>query len=796
MDAEVNYNARDSIKIRVKEKLIILYGDAIVTYQDMEIRAEYITVNFETQVMEAVYRVDSMGNKVGQPHFKDGDDEFSTDSLRYNFKSKKGLIFGLVTEEADGIVTGEKVKKDQYDNLYIYNARYTTCSDTAHPHFYIQARKMKIIPKKKIVSGPAVLFVGDVPTPGILPFGFFPITQGRTSGVIIPTYGYAADRGYFLQKGGYYFGMSDHFDMALTGDIYANGSWRGEATSFYAKRYKFGGNFSLSYAVNKNNEPEDPDYTASRDFLLNWNHQMDNRARPKTTFNATVQLGSSSYLRTNSFNPGDMVTNTMNSSISFSRAFKFGSLSLAGRHTQNTQTGQVDVTLPEMNFDVYRFFPFRGKNYNSSTSKFYQDIGVTYTTGFRNQIQSGDSTFFTPATLDEMRYGMNHRMGVSGNFKLLKFLAFTPSANYTDFWYFQSVVKTFDTAVQTETIPGFVRGYEYSFSANVSTILYGMYRFKGDRVKAIRHVLTPSVSVSYRPDFSEAKYGFYSIVQTDSAATEFTRYSKFDNGIYGGPGGGRSGLLNFSLSNNFEMKVKDSRDTVTGDRKVKLLEVFSVAGSYNFLVDSFQWAPFAIQARTTLFKQVNVQYSSSYTVYGHDSAGRTRPHLYQDQTGKLLRLTNTQIYVTTAFNSETIKGKGTPGRVRPVVHPYMTSQELLMLNSPDQYVDFNIPWNFNLSYIYNLTKAGPVRTETQTVDFSGDFSLSQKWKIGFTSGYNFTNKTLSMTTLNLYRDLHCWEFRFDWMPFGYRSYFAFTLNAKSSVLQDLKLNRKRGFPGQ
>lgn len=794
LDEEVKYSARDSIKIRVKEKKIYLYGDAFVKYKSMEITAGIITIDFGTNIMDAFPQIDTSGKKVGIPHFKDEKDEMSTDSLRYNFRNKKGIIYGLITEQADGLVYGEVVKKDTADNMYIRHARYTTCTDTSHPHFYIKANKMKIIPGKKIISGPAFFYVGDVPTPAVLPFGFFPITKGQSSGIIMPNYGYSGDRGYFLRNGGYYFGISDKLDFALTGDIYANGSWRGQATSFYAKRYKYSGNLNLSYAVNKNNEPEDPDFFKSNDVLFNWTHQMDNRARPKTNFSANVQLGSSSYLRTNSYNPNDIVTNTMNSSVNFSRAFNFGNLNLTGRHTQNTNTGAVDVTLPDLNFDVYRFFPFRGKNYSSSRSKFYQDIGVTYSTAFRNQISTGDSNFFTPQTLENMQYGMNHRVGASGNFKVLKFLAFSPSANYTEFWYFQSTQKFFDqteNAVRTDTNYGYVRGYEYNFSASLSTIVYGMYQFQSRKVSAIRHVITPAISLSYRPDFSLDKFGFYKQVATDASDTNFQTYSVFERGIFGGPGQGKSGLVNFSLGNNLEMKVRDEKDTATGFRKVKILEVFNLASSYNLLADSLNLAPLVVELRTTLFKYFNLQFNTTMNFYSYDSAGTSQKEFLYTQTGRLARMTRSKIYLTTSLNSETLKGKATPGRLRPYVHPYMTSQEMIMLNSADQFVDFNIPWNFNLNYVYNVTKSPVSRVEVQTLNFSGDFSLTQKWKIGFNSGYDISNKQLSMTTLNLYRDLHCWEFRFDWMPFGDRQYFAFAMNAKSSVLQDLKLNRRR-----
>lgn len=794
-NSEVNYNATDSIKIKLKEKKIILYGSAIVKYKDMEIQAEIITINFETNIMEAEPSVDSTGKEKGIPFFKDSQNEMKAKRIRYDFKTKKGVIYDLITEVSDGIVYGDKVKKDQWDNMYISKAKYTTCQDTGHPHFYIQAERMKIIPGKKIVSGPAVLYVGDVPTPGILPFGFFPITKGRSSGILVPNYGYSRTRGYFLRNGGYYFGINDYVDMALTGDIFANLSYRANATSHYAKRYRYSGNLSLDYAVNKDNEREDPDYTESKSFFLTWAHRLDSRARPNTSFSANVNLGSSNYLKLNSYNPNDIVRNTLQSSVSFGQNLGFGNLNLSANHDQNTQTGNVNVTLPNFSFDVYRFFPFRGKNYSSSNSKFWQDIGITYSSAFQNRLSTGDSTFFTPESLEKLQYGLRHTLNASVNKRILKYVNFSPSMNYTEYWYLKTTQKTWDTAEQAvvkDYKQGFERGYSYGFAGNFSTQLFGMYKFKpNSAIKAIRHQMTPEMNFSYRPDFGQSKFGFYREVQSDSLNTQTQSYSMFEDGIFGGPGRGKSGLLGFSLGNNIEMKIKDASDTVEGSRKIKLVESIRFSTTYNLLADSLNWSPLQVNMQTVLFKQFTVQFELTYNPYAIDSSGLVINKWQYEQNKKLARLTSMSIYFTTSLNAETFKGKGTPGRPRPMRNPYMDSQELIYLNNPGNYVDFNIPWNLNLNYVYRVSQPGITRNEIQTLNFSGDFSLTQKWKIGFSSGYDFVQKALSMTTIDFYRDLHCWEFRFNWMPFGDRQYFQFTLNAKSSVLQDLKLNRMR-----
>ncbi len=794
-DSEVKYSATDSIKIRLKEKKITLYGSAIVLYKDLEIRANEISIDFDTYIMDAQPSVDTNGVKKGIPFFKDDQNEMNAQRIRYNFKTKEGVIYELSTEEADGYVYGDKVKKDPFNNMYIFKARYTTCQDTTHPHFYIQAEKMKIIPGKKIVSGPALLYVGDVPTPGFLPFGFFPITKGRSSGIIIPSYGYSRTRGYLLRNGGYYFGINDYIDAALTGDIYANLSYRINATSHYAKRYRYSGNFTIDYAVNKDNEREDPDYSENKATFFTWTHRLDPKAKPNTSFNANVQLGSSNFLRQNSYNPNDIVRNTLVSSVSYGRNFGWSNLTLSGNHDQNTQTGNVNVTLPNASFDVNRFFPFRGKNAAGANSKMWQDIGVAYSTAFQNRLNVGDSVFFDPSSLDKLQYGLRHTLSASVNRRVLNYFNFTPSMNYSEFWYLRTIEKVWNPdslEVETNEVNGFQRGFTYGFNASLNTQVFGMYTFKeGLGLKAIRHQMTPEVNFSYRPDFGQSKFGFYRNVQSDSAGEQITPYSIFENGIFGGPGRGKSGLVGFSLGNNLEMKVRDASDTLEGARKIKLIESIRFSTTYNILADSLNWSPLQVNMQTVLFKQFTVQWDMTYNPYALDSVGRTIQKWQYNVDGKLFRRTFSNFTVSTSLNAETFKGKATPGRVRPTRNPYMDSEELAYLNNPGNFVDFTIPWNLNFTYIYRIDKPTFDQDRVQTVNFSGDVSLTPKWKIGMSSGYNFTNKTVSYTSIDLYRDLHCWEFRFNWMPFGERTSFLFTINAKSSVLQDLKLNRRR-----
>ncbi len=796
-DKEVKYNASDSIIVKLKEKRVYLYGNAQMIYGDLDIRAAAIWIDFNKSEMMALPYQDSLGKESGFPIFKEKDKQYQAKLIKYNYKSKRGYIKELITEEAEGLVTGERVAKDEDNNMYIRNARYTTCTDTTDPHFYIQANKMKVIPGKKIISGPAYFYVGNIPLPAVLPFGFFPISKGRSSGLIMPTYGYADTRGFNLRNGGLYLGLSDYFDMALTGDIYTNLSWRGNVTSSYAKRYKFSGNLSLEYAKNKNGAAEDIDYNVFNSFFVRWSHSMDMKARPNTTFNANVNLGSSNFLQLNSYNPAAIVQNTLNSSVNYNKVFNEGksSLGMGFSHSQNTQTGQVSLTLPNLTYDVSRFFPFKAKE-KVGSDKWYEQIGVNYQASFRNQINTVDSMFSRPELLvNQFQYGVLHTLPIQSSVKLFKYLNLTPALNINAYNYLSSTSKTWDAQsnrVVTDTVQGFVTGYSFETSANFSTILYGTVNFKKGKVQAIRHVMTTNIGFSYRPDFSEDKYGFYKKVQADSAGTNFQTYSIFEQGIFGGPGRGENGSINLNFGNNLEMKVRKMTDSGWVSEKIKIFDFFNFGASYNFLAETKPLSAISFNTQTTLFKQLSLQLGGSLDPYALDSLGVSSDKYLILTEKKLARLTNFRVAMNTGLNPDMFKKdkKGTP-RFQQRQRAFLNSQELAMLQMPGGYVDFNIPWNLNLSYIFVLNRFGFETRKEQTLNLNGDFKLTEKWKIGFSSGYDFVRKQVSLTTLDFYRDLHCWEFRFNWMPFGERRYFNFGINAKSSVLQDLKLNRRR-----
>lgn len=794
-NSEVKYNAKDSIIVNLRKKMVYLYGESHMVYESMNIEGDFIQINFQTNEVMATFRSDSAGVPIGRPVFKDKEDTYNADTIRYNMRTRKGLITRVRTEEGEGFLFGEKVKKDSSNNLFIKEARYTTCNNPEHPHFYIKANRMKMIPGKRIVSGPAFIYIEDVPAPAFLPFGFFPITKGQSSGIILPTYGFSPGRGYFLRNGGYYLGISDRFDLALTGDIYGNFSWRTSATSFYAKRYRYGGDIGFDYARLKNGEREDLDYSQENSYRLTWRHSMDRNARPGTLFSASVNFGSSNYQKLNSYNPSDILANTMQSSITYSKTMSGGKYNLRGgiNHSQNTSTRQVNLTLPDLTFDVARFFPFRSSSYNG-TGKWYEEIGASYTTSFKNQLNTVDSMVFTPQSLKSMQYGILHSLPISANFKMLKYIAVSPGMNVNGYWYMQTVNKSFNrdsNRVEIDTVAGFRQAYNYSFNTSFTTRLFGMYKFRSGKVEAIRHVMVPTINLTYQPDFGKDKYDYYRNVQSDSSTGLVQQYSVFERGIFGGPSRGQVGAMTFRLNNNLEMKVRKKTDTAVTTEKVKIFENFDLSTGYNFLAKEFKVGNIQLDMRTILFKTLNIQLFMQADPYALDSAGLRINTLEWTKTKAIGRLTNTRIMFSTSLNSDILAGKSSAAQPAAPPASMLSPQEMALLNMPGGYVDFNVPWNLTLNYVFDLNKPAYVATKVQTINFNGDLKLTEKWKIGFSSGYDITNKDISFTSLDFYRDLHCWEFRFNWVPFGARQFFNFGINAKASMLQDLKLNRRR-----
>jgi hypothetical protein len=635
----------------------------------------------------------------------------------------------------------------------------------------------------------------------------FPIIKGRTSGIIIPSYGESASRGFYFHDFGYYWGISDYIDLTVLGDIYTRGSWALKPNLSYKKRYKFGGNFNFNFGVNRAGVEGTPDYERHKDFAIRWNHTQDPKAKPNSSFSASVNIVTGQYNRYNPVSATDYLSNTFQSSISYQKhwAGKYH-LTLNLSHSQNTIQHTINLGLPKVTFNINRFFPFRRKQ-QVGKLKWYENISVNYSMNAENRINTLDTLLFNENVYKDFKNGMKHYIPVSSSVKLLKFFNLTNSINYTERWYSQRIEKywTNDTLisngdtvagyVKNDTIYGFQTARDFNFSSSINTRLYGMLQFKKGPVRAIRHVMTPSVSFSIRPDFGAENFGYWDYYYTNETQTDSVRYSVFQGSIYGTPPDRNSGNLSFSLSNNLEIKVRSKKDTITGMKKIVLIDNFSITTSYDLAKDSLNWAPISMSGRTTLFKGFNIQFNGRWDLYAlDDSTGRRINTFVWEQSRKLLRFENTTWNLSFRYSFSS-KRKTTP---KPSNFGTQDEKEEIMENF-DQFLDWNNPWklsfnyNFRYTHRYDPTQKANTDDIVQTFGFNGDVSVTEKWKIGFTSGYDFEDGAFSYTSLSLYRDLHCWEMRFNWIPTGYQKSWNFSINAKSPLLQDLKLKKKKDF---
>lgn len=783
---KVTYSATDSMVLDMEHQKVYLYNHAIVVYEDMKLEAGYIELDYGKNLLYSKGIQDSAGNIVQKPISEQGGEKFNAGEIYYNFKTKKGKIKDVITQQGDGYIHGHDIKKDTNNIYYVARGKYTTC-DLEHPHYYIGAKKIKVIPEDKIITGPAELWIADIPTPLAIPFGYFPNKKGRTSGILLPTYGESNNWGFFLKDGGFYFGMSEYVDLALRADVYSNGSFGVKANSNYKMRYRYYGGLNINYSRMIDGDLALPNSTTRNDFFVRWNHSQDTKSNPSSRFSANVNAGSSSYYRYNGGATGDYLSNTFSSNISYSKTFTGTpfNFSANARHSQNTITKKIDISLPELALTMNRVYPF--KNKNSISNKWYDKIGISPSANASNVINTYDSLLFTSKTLKHMQNGVHVAVPISTSFNLLKYFTLTPSINTSSSMYFKTINKIYDpnvTPLFIDTIPGAKLAYEYSFSAGLSTNLYGDYFFRTKHLKQIRHVATPTLSASYRPDFSESQYGYYKNVQVDKTGrTE--QYSIFGNAIYGTPPPGKSGLISFSLNNTLEAKIKSQSDSGAVFKKVSLIDNFGFSFYYNASVKNYNWSVINLNGRTKLFKIIDVNASAVLDPYQINSVGE-RIEYFELENDRIGRLTSGNLSVSTNLHSKE-KTKA------PKTSPVATQDELDYINShPDAYVDFNIPWNLNIYYNLNYIKQALTKDEvTQSATFNGDLSLTKKWKLSLTSGYDFTTKKLTLTSVNIYRDLHCWEMHFNWVPFGFRQSFSLDINVKSATLKDLKLSRRK-----
>ncbi len=784
LDSPVKYHARDSIRFSVDLKMVYLFGEAQINYQDIELKAEYIEIDQEKKEVYAIGVADSTGKIVGKPVFKSGESEFVAENMRYNFNTKKGRISEVITKEGDGNLRGTTVKKTEGDAYYIKKGGYTTC-DAEHPHYIIAANKLKVIPNDKVVSGPAFLVFEGVYTPLVLPFGYFPNKPDRSSGILFPEYGESPGQGFFFRNLGYYFSLGEKMDLAVTGDIYTQGSYGLKLVSNYNKRYKFRGQIELTHNSLRSGDSDFPGFSVQNNYFVRWSHTQDPKARPTTTFAANVNAGTATNftngLRTNQ---NDFLTNTFTSSIAFSKRWLGKPFTFATNlaHSQNTNTNNVTVTFPDIAFNIQRIFPFARKN-PVGKQRWYEKIGVSYAFNAKNVISTADSTFFSAGTLQKMRNGISHTIPISTSFKAFKYFTVSPSVTYNERWFFQSVKKGFSNETQqafTDTSTGFFSNRDVNANVNMTTQIYGLVQFKRGPIRGIRHVLTPSIGYNYRPKLSDDEVGYYGEGGT------LARYHPDELSLFGRAPTSNTGSVTFGFGNNLEMKVASKKDTITGFKKIKILEAFNISSSYNIFADSLNLADININGRTTILEKLSLNFAFNLTPYAQDTVGRKVNRWLVYETGELTRMTNASVAVT--FN---LNGKTKPN---PLQSTQGSPNELAMLNAQQgAYVDFNVPWNVMVNYNLSVVKLIQEDRVTQTVGINGDINITPKWKIGFSTGYDFVNNKVAQTSLSIYRDLHCWDFSLNWVPFGSIQSWSFDLKVKSAMLQDLKLSRRKDY---
>ncbi|MGM0624549.1 MAG: putative LPS assembly protein LptD [Bacteroidota bacterium] len=800
LDYPVYYHAVDSNIMYVQKKLVYLYKEAEITYDDIQLNADFIRVDLDKKEVLAYGLQDSAGNPVGKPVFKQGDETFEADTIRYNFDSKRGIIKEVTTELDGSYMHGGLTKRQQDKSIHMVDGRFTTC-DLDHPHFYFKISKAKVIPDDKIVAGPAFLVLEDIPTPLGIPFGFFPNKKGATSGVVIPEYGEEQRRGFFLRNGGYYFAINDYLDLLLTGGIYSKGSWEARVATNYKVRYKMSGRLGFNYNKNVLGYSGLEDYSTNRMYKFQWKHQQDPKAHPSINFSASVDMSSSAYDRYNTYNARNRLNNTKTSSVNFSKNWPNTpfSLNLSLLHNQNARDSSVSMTLPELSFNMSRIYPLKRKE-ASGKQRFYEKIGVSYSMAGTNRISAHEDSIFQ-SSFDQFNNGIKHNVPVNTSFKLLKHFTLSPSFTYTERWYFEETNKYYDENLYnpedstyggavSDQQSGFVRAWDYRAGANLSTKIYGLFEFKSDRIKALRHIITPSVAYSYLPDFSDDKYGFYEDYISEVRYNEYTgqydtvrsTYSRFEGGVFGSPPSGGSGSVNFSLNNKLDMKVDNPDDTTRNERNIALLESFNLSTNYNIMADSLNWAPISVRGRTRIGK-LNINASSTMDPYAYytDTNGNSKRvnELEINESGKLLRLTRASISMGIGFSADNSKEDNQS-------HDFLYGY-------PHSYVDFSVPWNVNFDYSLNYNKPYQEKSINQTVSVRGDVSLTKKWKISFHTGYDFVNKQVSYTDIEIHRDLHCWEMSLAFVPFGNNRYYSFQINVKSPLLQDLKLQKRQSW---
>ncbi|MDE6493923.1 MAG: hypothetical protein K2L50_05015, partial [Bacteroidales bacterium] len=796
----LRYKATDSVYVDMRTRIAHLFSDAEVEYTGFKLEAAYMEIDLAKSEVSARPETDSTGMEIGVPHFEETSNQFDAKEIRYNFHTKKGIIKDVMTVQEEVYIHGNVVKKYENDVSFIKNARFTSC-DLEVPHFDIRAFKAKVVPQKVIVLGSSMLFIENVPTPVILPFAILPNQKKRRSGFIMPSFGQTRRAGFFFKGFGAYLCFNDYFDLRVEGDAYTGGNWEVRADFRYAVRYKFSGSLNFGYSWIYQDERGLPHRAHQNGLKIQWAHSQDSKARPNSRFSANVNFTNSSYSQY-SGNLNDYLTSTTTSNISYSLDFAQKlHLALNASADYNTYTRAFNLTLPTINFSVDQLYPFRRRR-AVGKRRWYENISFNYNLLAQNNIQAIDSNLFTRETLHNMNNGIKQTARLASTVKLLKYINWTNSFDYNEFWYLKNTRQYYDLeqeAVVSEIQRGFKTTRQFSYNTSFSFNVYGIFRFKKGALKAIRHVMTPSVGFTYHPDFSTPFWGAYS-TYTDPLGVVHL-YSKYANNIYGGPPTGTVGSLNLSLKNTFDMKVRNRKDTVNQEKKVNLIDNLTVSTSYNMAADSLRWAPISISARTVLFQRLNLSAGASFDFYKTDANGRRyNEFFWVNNRYKGLRFTRTNVAVSLAWNlNPKAKPKENAQTNEIPQNPYYASD---LYNPTDlflQPIDFKAPWNLNIGYNLNYIitpniNEGKLKHDlVQTITLSGNVKITDKFDINFGTGFDIQAKKFTITTISFSRDLHCWEMGLYWVPFGYRTEWNFHLRVKSGIFQSLKVQKSKSY---
>ncbi len=803
----ITYKAADSIVYDMNTKKMYLYNGSDVQYQKIKLKADLVDFDWTTMTLTSQGSTDSAGNLQGTPVFSDDGKEYKAKKMKYNFKTKKGIVFEVLTQEGDAYIHSEVVKKNEFDEWYGQSSKYTTC-DLDHPHFYFKAKRVKIVPNKVMVTGPANLWVGDVPTPLYLPFGIFPVKQGKRSGLVLPEYGQDAVYGFFLRNGGYYWAVNDYLGLKFLGQVGTNGTFGLGANAQYAWRYKFTGSLGFSYLRSRPTDPDLPGAKSVNSYSVSWTHTQDPRSLPNSSFGASVQMQSADYYQASRVTDARLLNTSFSSSVNYGHSFSGTPISLAIglRHQQNLLYRTIGFSLPTIHVGMSRVAPFKSK-VQSGSLKWYENIGIQYSFDFQNSLSTYDSTLFRASSLDKFRFGINQTINIDAPLRVFKYLNITPSFNYQERTYFKGVDKFWDPdtvyvvrgdgridtlngQIKSDTVWRFNSARNFSANISIGTKVVGIFKFNGKYLKAIRHIFTPTVSFSYSPDFGTDLWRYNRYVQGD-AEGNLVKYSVFEpDAVYGVPGSGQVGQLSWNLVNSFEMKTYSKKDTVNHEQKVGLFDQIGISGGYNFIADSLRLQPFSlVVGAARIFNLINLSFNAQFDPYTVDSLNR-RINTYEwSKNRRLVRFSTANVSASLSLHS---KPKPTLNSDAP---PALMGDYVIY--NPNQIYNFDIPWNLSLGYNFNISKGTYINPDTlitvQAIRASADFNLTPHWKVAISTGFDVSRKQITLTNVSVIRDLHCWELSFTWtppLPTYPSQQFTIMLHPKSNTLKDLKLQKK------